>query len=303
IKAQVGGKQVLLGLSGGVDSAVTAALLHKALGNQLTCVFVDHGLLRKNEKEEVAAVFLPRLGKNLITVDARARFLQKLANVADPEKKRKIIGKEFINVFSDTAKSLSQLDFLAQGTIYPDVIESGGPHAATIKSHHNVGGLPKKLPFCGLVEPLRFLFKDEVRVLGMELGLPGEMVWRQPFPGPGLAVRVLGAVTEEKLQIVRETDFILREEMAKNDLQRQASQYFTILTGLKSVGVREGKRSYDYTVAIRAVKTDDFMTADWVRLPHEALAEISRRIVSEVPQVNRVVYDITTKPPSSIEWE
>ncbi len=303
IREQVGDKQVLLGLSGGVDSSVVAALLHQAVGDQLTAVFVNHGLMRKNEPEEIEAVFRPRLGDKLIMVDASQRFLDKLAGVTDPEIKRKIIGREFIEVFADTARSLGRLDFLAQGTIYPDVVESGSATGMVIKSHHNVGGLPEDLPFCGVVEPLRQLFKDEVRELGTELGLPENMVWRPPFPGPGLAIRVIGDITEDKLLIVRESDAILREEIASSGLGRSASQYFTILTGLRSVGVMGDERSYDYTVAVRAISTDDFMTADWVRIPYDVLDKISRRIVNEVRNVNRVVYDITSKPPASIEWE
>lgn len=304
IREQVGDKSVLLGLSGGVDSAVAASLLYKAVGEQLTCVFVDHGLLRKNEREEVEAVFRPMLKEKLLVMDARERFLDKLAGVVEPEQKRKIIGKEFVECFRDMALQSGKLDFLAQGTIYPDVIESGvGSSAAVIKSHHNVGGLPKDLPFCGVVEPLRYLFKDEVRKLGEELDLPHEMVWRQPFPGPGLAIRIIGDITEEKLQIVRDSDLILRQEIAKNNLTDKASQYFTVLTGLRSVGVMGDERSYDYTVAIRVVNTDDFMTADWVRMPYEVMDIISRRIVNEVRHVNRVVYDVTSKPPASIEWE
>ncbi len=303
IRRQAKDKNVLLGLSGGVDSAVAAALLYQAIGQQLTCVFVDHGLLRHKEREEVEAVFRPRLGENLVVVDASERFLEKLAGVADPETKRKIIGGEFIQVFGEAARQVGKLDFLAQGTIYPDVIESGGGAAAVIKSHHNVGGLPKDLPFCGVIEPLRYLFKDEVRALGEELDLPHDMVWRQPFPGPGLAIRIIGDVTEEKLEIVRLTDAILRQEIANHKLTDVASQYFTVLTGLRSVGVMGDERSYDYTVALRVVNTNDFMTADWVHLPYEVLDVISRRIVNEVRHVNRVVYDVTSKPPASIEWE
>ncbi len=303
IREQVGDKNVLLGLSGGVDSSVVAALLHRAIGDQLTAVFVNHGLLRKNEPEEVEAVFRPRLGDKLVVVDASQRFLSKLAGVTDPEEKRHIIGREFVEVFADTARSLGQLDFLAQGTIYPDIVESGSATGMVIKSHHNVGGLPKDLPFCGVVEPLRPLFKDEVRELGVELGLPENMVWRPPFPGPGLAIRIIGDITEDKLLITRESDAILREEIVNSGLGREASQYFTVLTGLRSVGVMGDERSYDYTVAIRAVSTDDFMTADWVRIPYDVLDRISRRIVNEVRHVNRVVYDITSKPPASIEWE
>ena len=303
IREQVGNKNVLLGLSGGVDSSVVAALLHRAVGQQLTAVFVNHGLLRKNEPEEVEKVFRPLLGDKLIVVDASKRFLDKLAGVTDPEAKRHIIGKEFIDVFADTARSLGRLDFLAQGTIYPDIVESGSATGMVIKSHHNVGGLPKDLPFCGIVEPLRPLFKDEVRELGTELGLPEHMVWRPPFPGPGLAIRIIGDITEEKLLITRESDAILREEIVNSGIGREASQYFTVLTGLRSVGVMGDERSYDYTIAIRAVSTDDFMTADWVRIPFDVLDRISRRIVNEVRHVNRVVYDITSKPPASIEWE
>lgn len=303
IRAKVREKKVLLGLSGGVDSAVAAALLNRAIGDQLSCVFVDHGLLRLREREEVEAVFRPRLGENLYVVDASERFLSKLAGVVEPETKRKIIGKEFVEVFSQKALEIGALDFLAQGTIYPDVIESGGGAASVIKSHHNVGGLPKDLPFCGVVEPLRYLFKDEVRALGEELGLPHSMVWRQPFPGPGLAIRIIGEVTAEKLQIVKASDYILREEIDKGGLRGMASQYFTVLTGIRSVGVMGDERSYDYTVALRVVNTNDFMTADWVRIPYDILDTISRRIVNEVRHVNRVVYDITSKPPASIEWE
>jgi len=303
IKQEVGDKNVLLGLSGGVDSSVVASLLHEAVGEQLTAVFVDHGLLRQYERQEVEAVFRPRLGDNLIVVDASKRFLDKLNGISDPETKRKIIGKEFIEVFRETALSVGRLDFLAQGTIYPDVVESGSATGMVIKSHHNVGGLPKDLPFCGVIEPLRPLFKDEVRELGEELGLPEEMVWRPPFPGPGLAIRIIGDITEQKLRIVRESDYILRQEMDDSGLGRSASQYFTVLTGLRSVGVMGDERSYDYTIAVRAVSTDDFMTADWLRLPFDVLDKISRRIVNEVRNVNRVVYDITSKPPASIEWE
>ena len=303
IRQQIGDKQVLLGLSGGVDSSVVAALLHRAVGDQLTAVFVNHGLMRKDEPEEIEAVFRPLLGEKLIMVDASQRFLQKLAGITDPETKRKIIGSEFIEVFAQTARSLGHLDFLAQGTIYPDVVESSSATGMVIKSHHNVGGLPQDLPFCGIVEPLRPLFKDEVRQLGAELGLPEHIIWRPPFPGPGLAIRIIGDVTEDKLVIVRESDAILREEIVASGLGRQASQYFTILSGLRSVGVMGDERSYDYTVVIRAVNTDDFMTADWVRIPYDILDKIARRIVNEVRHVNRVVYDITSKPPASIEWE
>ena len=303
IQSQVGDGEVLLGLSGGVDSSVTAALLHRAIGDKLTAVFVDHGLMRKNEPNEVEAVFRPIMGEKLKMVDASNYFLSKLAGVTEPEQKRKIIGAEFISVFADAARSLGRLDYLAQGTIYPDIVESCSATGTVIKSHHNVGGMPDDLPFIGVVEPLRPLFKDEVRTLGEELGLPKSMVWRQPFPGPGLAVRVVGEITREKLEIARESDSVFREEMKKAGLDEVASQYFTVLTGLRSVGVMGDERSYDYTLALRAISTDDFMTADWVRIPYEVLDIVARRIVNEVRNVNRVVYDITTKPPASVEWE
>ena len=303
IREQVGNKQVLLGLSGGVDSSVVGALVHRAIGEQLTAVFVNHGLLRKNEFAEVVDVFRPLMGDKLIAVDASARFLAKLKGINDPEQKRKIIGAEFIAVFSETARQLGKLDFLAQGTIYPDVVESGEVGGKVIKSHHNVGGLPKDLPFCGLVEPLRYLFKDEVRLLGQELGLPNKVVLRPPFPGPGLAIRIIGEVTAEKLTIVREADAIVRQEIDAAGLPPAFGQYFAVLTNLRSVGVTGNERSYDYTVAVRCVSSEDFMSADWVRLDYQVLENISRRITAEVQHVNRVVYDITSKPPSSIEWE
>ncbi|MCL2496908.1 MAG: glutamine-hydrolyzing GMP synthase, partial [Clostridiales bacterium] len=303
IRDQVGEKQVLLGLSGGVDSSVVCALLYRAVGEQLTAVFVDHGLLRKNERAEVEAVFRPQLQDKLIVVDASQRFLARLQGVTDPEQKRKIIGREFIEVFGETARGLGQLDFLAQGTIYPDVVESKSATGTVIKSHHNVGGLPEDLPFCGLVEPLRHLFKDEVRELGRTLDLPNSIVTRPPFPGPGLSIRVIGEVTEDKLAILREADAIVREEVARAKTPQPASQYFAVLTGLRSVGVMGDERSYDYMVAVRAISTEDYMSADWLRLPHETLDTISRRIVNEVRHVNRVVYDITSKPPASIEYE
>ncbi len=296
--------KVLLALSGGVDSSVTAALLYRAIGDRLTCVFVDHGLLRKGESDQVVHVFSNLFPVRFIRADASDRYFRDLRNVTDPEEKRHIIGRDFIEVFREEAKSLGKLDFFAQGTIYPDVIESGqGTNAAVIKSHHNVGGLPKELGFTELIEPLRMLFKDEVRILGETLGLPRELVWRQPFPGPGLAIRVIGEVTPEKVGIVRESDAILREEIARAGLDRQISQYFTVLTGIHSVGVMGDERTYDYTLALRAVTTDDFMTADWARLPWDTVAAVSSRIVNEVPHVNRVVYDVTTKPPASVEWE
>ena len=295
---------VLLALSGGVDSSVAAALIHRAIGNRLTCVFVDHGLLRKGESEQVCQVFSEWFPVRFVRADAAERFFRDLKGVTEPEQKRKIIGRDFIEVFKDTAKDLGKLDYFAQGTIYPDVIESGqGTSAAVIKSHHNVGGLPKELGFTELIEPLRMLFKDEVRALGEALGLPHDLVWRQPFPGPGLAIRIIGEVTPGKAQIVRESDAVFREEIAKAGLSEQVNQYFTVLTGVHSVGVMGDERTYDYTVALRAVTTDDFMTADWARLPYDLIARVSERIVNEVSHVSRVVLDVTSKPPASIEWE
>ena len=302
IRKTVGNKKVILGLSGGVDSSVTATLLHKAIGNQLTAIFVDHGMLRKNEGDEVMAALNRDLGVNIIRVNAQERFLNKLKGVTDPEQKRKIIGKEFIEVFADEAKKINDVDFLAQGTLYTDVIESGTNTAQTIKSHHNVGGLPKDLHF-KLIEPLRKLFKDEVRELGEKLGIPHDLVWRQPFPGPGLGIRVIGEVTEDKLKLVRDSDAILRDEIKKAGLQEKVWQYFTVLPGIKSVGVMGDGRTYDYTIGIRAVTSIDGMTADFARLPWDVLQKISTRIVDEVPNINRVVYDVTSKPPSTIEWE
>ncbi len=305
IRAQVGEQgRVLLGLSGGVDSSVCAALIYKAIGDRLTCVFVDTGFMRKGEPEQVREVFTKQFPVHLVSVNAVERFQRQVDGVDDPELKRKRIGAEFIEVFAEEAKKLGQLDYLGQGTIYPDIIESGSlPGAPVIKSHHNVGGLPKDLKFSGLVEPLRYLFKDEVRRCGEALGLPADMVWRQPFPGPGLAVRVVGAITQEKLHIVREADAIVREEIVAAGLNRKINQYFALLTGVRSVGVHGEERSYDYTVGIRAVVTENFVTGDWARVPHEVLARMSERIVAEVPHVNRVVYDITAKPPAAIEWE
>lgn len=302
IQKEVGDKKVILGLSGGVDSSVTATLLHKAIGNQLTAIFVDHGMLRKDEGDQVMAALNRDLGVNIIRVNAQERFLSKLAGVTDPEKKRKIIGREFVEVFNEEAQKLKDVDFLAQGTLYTDVIESGTNTAQTIKSHHNVGGLPKDMHF-KLIEPLRKLFKDEVRELGEKLGIPHDLVWRQPFPGPGLGIRVLGEITEDKLQIVRESDAILREEIKNAGLQEDIWQYFTVLTGIRSVGVMGDGRTYDYTVGVRAVTSIDGMTADFAQIPWPVLSKISTRIVDEVDHVNRVVYDITSKPPATIEWE
>lgn len=302
IKKTVGTGKVVLALSGGVDSSVAAALISKAVGSQLTCIFVDHGLMRKNEGDEVEAAFKDS-GMNFIRVDASDRFLSKLAGVSEPEKKRKIIGAEFIHVFEDEGRKIGAVDFLAQGTIYPDVIESGAGDAAVIKSHHNVGGLPAVVDFKGLIEPLRNLFKDEVRELGEELGLPDYLVWRQPFPGPGLAIRVMGEITKEKLAILREADAIFREEIANAGLQRSINQYFAVLTSNRTVGVMGDFRTYDYTLALRGVTTTDFMTADWARIPYDVLDKVSNRIVNEVDHINRIVYDITSKPPATIEWE
>ncbi len=302
IREQVGDRKVLLGLSGGVDSSVVGVLLHKAIGTQLTSIFVDHGLLRKGEADQVMASLEGKFGLNIIKVDAQKRFLDKLTGVSDPEKKRKIIGNEFIQVFNDEAIKLKGIDFLAQGTLYTDVIESGTDTAQTIKSHHNVGGLPKDMHF-QLIEPLRTLFKDEARDLGEKLGMPEELVWRQPFPGPGLGIRVIGAITEDKLNIVRDSDFILRDEIQKAGMMRDIWQYFTVLPGIRSVGVMGDGRTYDYTVGIRAVNSIDGMTADFARIPWDILQKISVRIVNEVDHVNRVVYDITSKPPATIEWE
>ncbi|OEH91975.1 glutamine-hydrolyzing GMP synthase [Bacillus solimangrovi] len=302
IRKQVGDKKVLCALSGGVDSSVVAVLIHKAIGDQLTCIFVDHGLLRKGEADSVMKTFKEGFNMNVIKVDAKERFMEKLAGVSDPEQKRKIIGNEFIYVFDDEAAKLDGIDFLAQGTLYTDIIESGTETAQTIKSHHNVGGLPEDMAFT-LIEPLNTLFKDEVRALGTELGISDEVVWRQPFPGPGLGIRVLGEITEEKLEIVRESDAILREEIKNAGLDRDIWQYFTALPNMRSVGVMGDARTYDYTVGIRAVTSIDGMTSDWARIPWDVLEKISTRIVNEVNHVNRIVYDITSKPPATIEWE
>ena len=302
IRQTVKDDKVLLALSGGVDSSVVGVLLNKAIGNQLTCIFVDHGLLRKGEAEQVMDMLGGKFGLNIIKVDAKDRFLSKLKGISDPEQKRKIIGNEFIRVFDDEAAKLQGIKFLAQGTLYTDIIESGTETAQTIKSHHNVGGLPEDMQF-KLIEPLDTLFKDEVRALGMEMGMPENVVWRQPFPGPGLAIRVLGEVTEEKLAIVRESDAILRDEIQKAGLEREIWQYFTVLPGIKSVGVMGDGRTYDYTIGIRAITSIDGMTADFARIDWDLLQKISVRIVNEVAYVNRVVYDITSKPPATVEWE
>ena len=303
LREKIGDKKVLCALSGGVDSSVAAVMIHKAVGKQLTCVFVDNGLLRKNEGDEVETLFRQQFDINLVRANAQELFLGKLAGVTEPERKRKIIGEEFIRVFEAEAKKIGKVDYLVQGTIYPDVIESGAGDAATIKSHHNVGGLPEHVDFEEIIEPLRDLFKDEVRQLGIELGLPERFVWRQPFPGPGLAVRVIGEITEEKLAILRDADAIFREEIANAGLDRDINQYFAVITDMRSVGVMGDGRTYDYTLALRAVTTTDFMTADWARIPYDVLEKASNRIVNEVKHVNRLVYDITSKPPATIEWE
>ena len=302
IREKVGDQKVLLALSGGVDSSVAAALLSRAIGNHLTCIFVDHGLLRKDEGDQVEAVF-SRMDLNFIRVNAQERFLSKLAGVEEPERKRKIIGEEFIRVFEAEAKKIGKVDFLAQGTIYPDVIESGLGSAAVIKSHHNVGGLPDYVDFREIIEPLRLLFKDEVRELGRAMGLPAALVNRQPFPGPGLAIRVIGEVTQEKLDILRDADAIFRNALEEAHQNESIGQYFAVLTNTRSVGVMGDGRTYDYTLALRAVTTDDFMTAKWARIPYELLDKISGEIVNHVPCINRIVYDITSKPPATIEWE
>lgn len=302
IRNRVGDGKVLLALSGGVDSSVLAALLSKAVGNQLTCIFVDHGFMRKNEGDEVEAAFAD-WDINFVRVNAKERFMSKLRGVSDPETKRKTIGEEFIRVFEAEAKKIGKVDYLAQGTIYPDIIESGTGDAAVIKSHHNVGGLPDYVDFKEIIEPLRLLFKDEVRALGRELGLSDVLVNRQPFPGPGLAIRIIGEITDEKLEILQDADWIFREEIAKAGLDKSINQFFAVLTNNRSVGVMGDGRTYDYTLALRAVETTDFMTAEFSRIPYEVLAVCSGRIVNEVKSINRVVYDVTTKPPATIEWE
>ena len=302
IREKVGDGKVLLALSGGVDSSVCAALLSKAIGSQLTCIFVDHGFMRKNEGDEVEQAFKD-WDINFIRVNAKDLFMSKLAGVSNPESKRKIIGEEFIRVFEAEAKKIGHVDFLAQGTIYPDIIESGAGDAAVIKSHHNVGGLPDYVDFREIIEPLRLLFKDEVRALGTTLGLSEKLVWRQPFPGPGLAIRIIGEITDERLEILKDADWVFRDELAKCGLDRQISQYFAVLTTMRSVGVMGDGRTYDYTLALRAVTTTDFMTADFARIPYDVLERCAVRIVNEVKHINRIVYDITTKPPATIEWE
>jgi len=298
LKEKIGGKKVLCALSGGVDSSVCAILVQKAIGDNLVCIFVDHGLLRKNEADEVENFFKGQQGVNFLRVNAQDRFLNRLKGVRDPEKKRKIIGEEFIRVFEEQAQKIGQIDYLVQGTIYPDVLES-----ANVKSHHNVGGLPKNIKFKGIIEPLRSLFKDEVRRLGLELGMPEHLVFRQPFPGPGLAVRIIGEVTKQKLEILREADAIFREEIISAGLNKNINQYFAILTDMRSVGVRGEERAYEHVLALRAVTTTDFMTAQWAQIPHSVLERVSSRIVNEIKAINRVVYDITNKPPATIEWE
>jgi GMP synthase (glutamine-hydrolysing) len=302
IKAEVGKQPVVCGLSGGVDSSVAAALVHRAIGDQLKSIFVDHGFMRKYEAEQVIDTFQKRFGKSFIAVDAKERFFALVKGVTDPEEKRKRIGEEFIRVFEEEAAKLGEIRYLVQGTVYPDVVESGAGQGALVKSHHNVGGLPEKMDF-QLLEPLRWLFKDEVREVARQLGLPDELIWRQPFPGPGLAVRIVGEVTPAKVAILQEADYILRQEIARAGLERDIWQYFAVLTDTRTVGVRNQQRTYGYMVGIRAVNSIDGMTASWVHLPYDVLERVSSRIMEEIPEISRVVYDISSKPPATIEWE
>ena len=303
LRQKIGDKKVICALSGGVDSTVASVMVHRAVGKNLTCIFIDHGLLRKGEGDKVEEICRSRFDMNLIRIDAGERFLAKLAGVTDPEQKRKIIGEEFIRCFEDIGKEIGKVSFLVQGTIYPDIIESGLGDSAKIKSHHNVGGLPDVIDFEEIIEPLRLLFKDEVRKAGIELGLDEDLVWRQPFPGPGLAVRIIGDITREKVAVLQEADAIFTGEIEQAGLSRDINQYFAVLTNMKSVGVMGDSRTYDNALAVRCVNTDDFMTADWTHLPYEVLARISTRIINEVKGVNRVCYDISSKPPATIEWE
>lgn len=303
LKEKIGDKKVLCALSGGVDSSVAAVMISKAVGRQLTCIFVDHGLLRKNEGDEVEEIFSKQYELNFVRVNAQERFYKKLAGITDPEEKRKIIGEEFIRVFEEEAKKIGKVDFLVQGTIYPDLIESGVGGSGMVKSHHNVGGLPDHVDFKEIIEPLSSLFKDEVRKAGLELGIPAHLVNRQPFPGPGLAIRIIGDITADKIAILQDADHIFREELSLGGLDKEIGQCFAVLTNIKSVGVTDGKRTYDYTIALRAVKTTDFMSAEFAQIPWDVLGKVSTRIVSEVDHVNRICYDITGKPPATIEWE